>query len=84
MWTAPLNVVRFGATTLWHLDAEERAPSTTSEADMVAPISVFRRTALIGLKVIEGPAHHGSVGTLRPDVDDDWECKGKRRARADL
>jgi len=30
MWTAPLNVVRFGATTLWHLDAEERAPSTTS------------------------------------------------------
>jgi len=32
MWTAPLNVVRFGATTLWHLDAEERAPSTTSKA----------------------------------------------------
>jgi hypothetical protein len=32
MWTAPLNVVRFGATTLWHLDAEERAPSTTSIA----------------------------------------------------
>jgi hypothetical protein len=32
MWTAPLNVVRFGATTLWHFDAEERAPSTTSEA----------------------------------------------------
>jgi hypothetical protein len=32
MWTAPLNVVRFGATTLWHLDAEERAPSTTSSA----------------------------------------------------
>jgi len=30
MWTAPLNVVRFGATTLWHFDAEERAPSTTS------------------------------------------------------
>jgi hypothetical protein len=25
-------VVRFGATTLWHLDAEERAPSTTSSA----------------------------------------------------
>jgi hypothetical protein len=51
---------------------------------MAAPISVFRRTALIGLKVIEGPAHHGSVGTLRADVDDDWECKGKRRAPADL
>jgi hypothetical protein len=32
MWTAPLNVVRFGATTLWHFDAEERAPSTTSKA----------------------------------------------------
>jgi len=31
MWTAPLNVVRFGATTLWHFDAEERAPSTTSK-----------------------------------------------------
>jgi len=55
-----------------------------SEADMAAPISVFRRTALIGLKVIEGPAHHGSVGTLQADVDDDWECKGKRRAPADL
>ena len=25
------------------------------------------RTALIGLEVIEGPAHHRSVGTLRPD-----------------
>jgi hypothetical protein len=32
MWTAPLNVVRFGATTLWHFDAEERAPSTTSDS----------------------------------------------------
>jgi hypothetical protein len=32
MWTAPLYVVRFGATTLWHFDAEERAPSTTSKA----------------------------------------------------
>ena len=29
-WTAPLNVVRFDATTLWHFDAAERAPSTTS------------------------------------------------------
>jgi hypothetical protein len=29
MWTAPLNVVRFDATTLWHFDAPERAPSTT-------------------------------------------------------
>jgi hypothetical protein len=36
MWTAPLNVVRFGATTLWHLDAEERAPSTTSETSFWA------------------------------------------------
>jgi hypothetical protein len=35
MWTAPLNVVRFGATTLWHFDAEERAPSTTSKAHMM-------------------------------------------------
>jgi hypothetical protein len=25
MWTAPLNVVRFDATTLWHFDAAERA-----------------------------------------------------------
>jgi hypothetical protein len=33
IWTAPLNVVRFGATTLWHFDAEERAPSTTSTPD---------------------------------------------------
>src|ERR1700681_3387274 len=31
MWTAPLNVVRFDATTLWHFDAAERAPSTTSQ-----------------------------------------------------
>jgi hypothetical protein len=30
IWTAPLNVVRSGATTLWHFDAAERAPSTTS------------------------------------------------------
>src|ERR1700693_1741382 len=30
MWTAPLNLVRFYATTLWHFDAAERAPSTTS------------------------------------------------------
>jgi hypothetical protein len=37
MWTAPLNVVRFGATTLWHLDAEERAPSTTSIASFSTP-----------------------------------------------
>jgi hypothetical protein len=40
MWTAPLNVVRFGATTLWHFDAEERAPSTTS--DSVAPTKSAR------------------------------------------
>jgi len=40
MWTAPLNVVRFGATTLWHFDAEERAPSTTS--DSVAPVTGCR------------------------------------------
>jgi hypothetical protein len=40
MWTAPLNVVRFGATTLWHLDAEERAPSTTSKT--AAPITDCR------------------------------------------
>jgi hypothetical protein len=26
--------VRFGATTLWHFDAEERAPSTTSIASL--------------------------------------------------
>jgi hypothetical protein len=32
MWTAPLNVVRFDATTLWHFDAAERAPSTTSKS----------------------------------------------------
>jgi hypothetical protein len=32
MWTAPLNVVRFDATTLWHFDAAERAPSTTSDS----------------------------------------------------
>jgi len=31
MWTAPLNVVRFDATTLWHFDAAERAPSTKSQ-----------------------------------------------------
>jgi len=32
MWTAPLNVVRFDATTLWHFDAAERAPSTTPKS----------------------------------------------------
>ncbi|MGD0149862.1 MAG: hypothetical protein ABSB77_14875, partial [Xanthobacteraceae bacterium] len=42
MWTAPLNVVRFGATTLWHFDAEERAPSTTSEADIVPSLAEYR------------------------------------------
>jgi hypothetical protein len=26
MWTAPLNVVRFDATTLWHFDAAASAP----------------------------------------------------------
>ena len=35
MWTAPLNVVRFDATTLWHFDAAERAPSTTSKATVL-------------------------------------------------
>jgi hypothetical protein len=29
-------MVRFGATTLWHFDAEERAPSTTSKAALQA------------------------------------------------
>jgi hypothetical protein len=29
---SPLNVVCFNATTLWHLDAEEWAPSTASIA----------------------------------------------------
>src|SRR5262249_883296 len=32
-WTAPLIVVRFDATTLWHFDAAEWAPSTASKAD---------------------------------------------------
>jgi hypothetical protein len=36
MWTAPLNVVRFDATTLWHFDAAERAPSTTSRTSFWA------------------------------------------------
>jgi hypothetical protein len=36
MWTAPLNVVRFDATTLWHFDAAERAPSTTPIATEAA------------------------------------------------
>jgi hypothetical protein len=36
MWTAPLNVVRFDATTLWHFDAAERAPSTTPKAAATA------------------------------------------------
>jgi hypothetical protein len=31
---APLNVVRFSATTLWHFDAAEWAPSTASTADV--------------------------------------------------
>jgi hypothetical protein len=44
MWTAPLNVMRFGATTLWHFDAEERAPSTTSKAAALAWRSRVRCT----------------------------------------
>jgi hypothetical protein len=48
MWTAPLNVVRFGATTLWHFDAEERAPSTTSEADIAARLPGVRFTPTSG------------------------------------
>jgi hypothetical protein len=31
-WTAPLNVVCYNATTLWHFDAAEWAPSTASFA----------------------------------------------------
>jgi hypothetical protein len=40
MWTAPLNVVRFDATTLWHFDAAERAPSTTSTT--ASPVTGWR------------------------------------------
>jgi hypothetical protein len=51
MWTAPLNVVRFDATTLWHFDAAERAPSTTSRTDTAAAICGVRYTDTKGRRV---------------------------------
>jgi hypothetical protein len=45
MWTAPLNVVRFDATTLWHFDAAERAPSTKSKATELQCLSNVRSYA---------------------------------------
>jgi len=40
--TAPLIVVRFNASTLWHIDAAEWAPSTTSKATYAAHAKIYR------------------------------------------
>jgi len=37
-------VVRFDATTLWHFDAAEWAPSTASEADLTGHLGYVRFT----------------------------------------
>jgi hypothetical protein len=44
LWTAPLKVVCFNATTLWHFDAAEWAPPTASIASVWRCPSHFRFT----------------------------------------
>src|SRR4051812_29511412 len=41
-WTAPLNVVCSNATTLWHFDAAEWAPSTASNSEELSTSICFR------------------------------------------